>query len=210
MKTITQLKMQVKDKKKVNVFLDNAYFCSLSLETVMKHSLKAGMMIDETVLENIQLESEKLLAYELALKLISTRYKTRKEMERYLQEKGYMPATIFYVIKKLSEYGFLDDEKYAESFASHHSQKDGVIKIKQQLLQKGISEEIIDNVLSQYEDQTEQIVSLLEKYMKNKDDTKENYQKAVRYLLGKGFKMENILKVLKGDIEDDRLWYCLH
>ena len=201
MKAITHLKIQTNNKKKVNVYLDGSYFCSLALETVMKNNLKVGMMVEEKVLENIQYESEKSIAYEQALKLISTRYKTRKEMETYLQSKGYAITTIYYVLKKLGEYNFIDDERYAESFASHHIQKDGVVKIKQQLFQKGVSEEIIDKVLANYEDQTEQVKVLLEKYMKNKEATKENYQKACRYLYGKGFKMDDILKVLKGDIE---------
>ena len=205
MKAITLLKIQTKNKNKVNVYLDGSYFCALSLETVMKHNLKAGMMIEEKILEDMQFESEKSVAYEQALKLISTRYKTRKEMENYLQSKGYAITTIYYVLKKLGEYNFIDDERYAESFASHHIQKDGVVKIKQHLFQKGVSEEIIDRVLAAYDDQTEQVKILLEKYMKNKEKTKESYQKACRYLYGKGFKMDDILKVLKGEVEDDRL-----
>ena len=198
MKTITGLKIQSRDKNKVNVYLDGTYFCALSLETALKHSLKPNNIIDEKVLEKIQLESEKNIAYEKALKLVSTRYKSQKEVKDYLSQKGYSPATIYYCIKKLGEYDFINDEKYAESFVSHHLKKDGVIKIKQQLFAKGISEEIIDKTLSLVDSQEEQILRYKEKYMKNKEDTKENYIKLYRYLMGKGFKAEEILKVLKG------------
>lgn len=197
MKTITSLKIQTRDKKKVNVFLDGTYFCALSLETVMKHSLKPNTIIDEKVLEQIQLESEKNIAYEKALKLVSTRYKSQKEVKEYLAQKGYAPATIYYCLKKLGEYDFINDEKFAESFVSHHLNKDGVVKIKQQLLGKGISEEIIDKTLAMVDSQEEQIKTFKIKYMKNKEDTKENYVKLYRYLIGKGFKSEEILKVLK-------------
>lgn len=197
MKTITGLKIQSRDKKKVNVYLDGAYFCALSLETVLKHSLKPNTIIDEKVLEKIQLESEKNIAYEKALKLVSVRYKSQKEVKDYLAQKGYAPATIYYCIKKLGEYDFINDEKFTESFVSHHLKKDGVIKIKQQLFAKGISEEIIDKVLSTVDSQQEQILHFKEKYMKNKEETKENYIKLYRYLIGKGFKPDEILKVLK-------------
>ena len=201
MKTITGLKIQARDKNKVNVNLDGSYFCALMLETVMKHNLKVGMMIDEKVLENIQLESEKGLAYEKALKLVSTRYKTKREVENYLQEKGYMPATIWFVVKKLGEYDFINDERYVDSYLSHHLKKDGVRKIKQQLLAKGVSEELIDSAINDVDEQVEQIVALKEKYMKNKEDTKENYLKLYRYLVGKGFRPDEIMKVLKGEVE---------
>lgn len=207
MKTITNLIIQKKDKNKVNLYLDGSFFCSLALETTLKYNLKVGNIIDEKVLENYQLESEKNQAYEKALKLISTRYKTKKELENYLSQKGYMPSTIHYVIKKLGEYNFIDDEKYVESFIAHHKHKDGYLKIKQQLLQKGVKEEIIDNVLKNLDSQLEEIILLMKKYMKHKESTKDNYIKLYRYLIGKGFKSEEILKVLKED-DNDRLWYC--
>lgn len=200
MKSITQIKVQVKDKSRVNISLDGTYFCALSLETVVKHNLKEGMIIDETKLETYQLESEKNFAWEKALKLISTRYKTQKEIYVYLQEKGYLPAVIFYVIDKLNEYKFLDDERYAESYISHKINKDGVLKIKQELLNKGVKEDIIDKVLENQNNQSDVIISLANKYMKNKDNTKENYVKLIRYLQGKGFVYEEIKNSLK-DIE---------
>lgn len=200
MKSITNLIIQKKNKNKVNVYLDGSYFCALSLETVMKNNLKKDMIIDEKLLEQYQFETEKNDAYNLALKLISTRYKTQKELERYLIEKGYTTQVIYYVIKKLGEYNFIDDEKYVESFVSHHKQKDGVNKLKQQLLAKGIKEEIIDSALDQIVDQTDEIMLLRQKYMKNKPETKENYLKLYRYLYGKGFRSEEILKVMKEEI----------
>lgn len=201
MKTITGLKVQTKDKNRVNVSLDGSYFCALMLECVVKHNLKVGMMIDEKVLENLQLESEKTFAYEKALKLVSTRYKTKKEVENYLHEKGYAPATIWFVIKKLSDYDFINDERYVDSYLSHYLKKDGVRKIKQKLLAKGISEELIDGAINNVDEQLEQIIVLKDKYMKNKDDTKENYLKLYRYLVGKGFRTDEIMKVLKGEVE---------
>lgn len=202
MKTITALKIQVRDKNKVNVFLNNTYFCSLSLETVMKYNLKPNMMVEEAVIEKYQMESEKSLAYDKALKLISTRYKTQKEVEKYLEEKGYLPSTIWYVIKKLLDYNFIDDERYVESYLSHHKEKDGVNKIRQQLLMKGIREEIIESALSKVENQFDEIIKFKEKYMKGKEETRENYMKLYRYLIGKGFKSDEILQVLKGEIKE--------
>ena len=199
MKVITALKVQQKNKNKVNVFLDNTYFCSLALEVVMKNNLKPNMLIDEALIEKWQLESEKTFAYEQALKLISTRYKTQRETEDYLKQKGYLPATVFYVIKKLLEYDFINDERYAESFVYHKSQKDGINKIRQQLFAKGVKEDIIEKALAKIDNQYQQIEQIAEKYMKNKEETKENIAKLYRYLMGKGFNYEDIKQVIKGE-----------
>ena len=101
----------------------------------------------------------------------------------------------------MGEYDFINDESYVDSYLSHHLKKDGVRKIKQQLLAKGVSEELIDSAINDIDDQVEQIMALKEKYMKNKEDTKENYLKLYRYLVGKGFRPDEIMKVLKGEVE---------
>ena len=202
MKTITALKIQARDKNRVNIFLDNKYFCALELETTIKYSLKVGTIITEEKLTEIQLESEKQTAYTKTLKLISTRYKTQKEVEKYLYEKGYVSQVVYYVISKLLEYHFIDDERYTNSFISAHKNTFGKLKLKQQLLQKGVSESLIDSALNDENfDQIDEIKKLAEKYMKSKEETKENYIKLFRYLLNKGFEYEDVKSVLKGDFD---------
>lgn len=197
MDTITELKIQSKDKSRVNLSLNGKYFCSLDLETVVKHHLKVGTIISQGKLNEIQLESEKQTAYAKVLKLISTRYKTQKEVERYLFDKGYVSAVVYYVVNKLVEYRYIDDERYVDSYIVSHKNRNGKLKLKQELLQKGVAESIINEKLSGEFEQAEQIKVLAEKYMKNKDNTKENYVKLFRYLMGKGFEYEEIKNAIK-------------
>lgn len=201
MQTITDLKVAVKDKNRVNLYLNNKFYCSLDLETVVKNGLKAGIIIDEKKLENIQLQSEKQTALNKVLRLINTRYKTQKEVQDYLHQKGYLPQVIYYVLEKLNEYHYIDDERYVDSYIASHKNF-GKLKLKQELYQKGISQTIIDAKLEVEDfDQTEQICTLAQKYMKNKDDTKENYIKLFKYLMGKGFEYETIKSALNKEVE---------
>ena len=201
MKTITQIKIQANDKNRVNLYLDNKFYCGLDLETVVKNSLKVGTIISEERLESIQLESEKQVAYNKALKLISVRYKTQREVEKYLYEKGYLAQVVYYVVSKLNEYHYIDDQRFVNSYIASHKNIYGKLKLKQQLMQKGISEKLVDEALEDEEfEQSEQISKLAEKYMKNKEDSKENYIKLFRYLMGKGFEYEEIKSVLKKEI----------
>ena len=203
MKTVTKIKIQNSDKNRVNLYLDGKFFCGLELETVVKNGIKVGTIITEEKLENIQLESEKQTAYQKVLKLISTRYKTQKEVEKYLYDKGYVASIVYFVIEKLNEYHYIDDERYVMSYINSHKNTCGKLKMKQQLLQKGVKESIINNA---FEDETfeqvEEIKRLAQKYMKNKEDTKENYIKLFKYLLNKGFEYEEIKNILKENMED--------
>ena len=202
MKTITQIKVQKNDKNRVNLYLDNKYFCGLEMETAVKYALKVGTIITEDKLAQIQEESEKQTVYTKVLKLINTRYKTQKEVERYLYGKGYLPSVIYYVISKLNEYHYIDDERFVDGYISSHKNTCGKLKIKQQLLLKGVSESIIDKALKSEElDQSKEICRLAEKYMKNKDSTKENYMKLFKYLMNKGFEYEEIKQALKKDVD---------
>ena len=198
MKTITKLSIQKRDKNRVNLFLDDKYFCALDLETTVKNSLKVGTIITEEKLTKIQEESERQNAYNLALKLISKRYKTLKEVERYLYDKGYLASVVYFVVNKLSEYHYIDDERYVQSYVNAHKQTFGKNKIKQQLLLKGVGESIIDSALNDENfEQKDEILRLRDKYMKNKEDTKENNIKLFRYLMQKGFEFEEIKNTLK-------------
>ncbi len=200
MVVITKIEVQKKDKNRANLYLDNKFFCGLDLETVVKYNLKQGTIITEERLQEIQLDSEKQSALSKATKLISTRYKTQREVEKYLYEKGYVSQVVYFVLSKLIEYHYIDDERYANSYISAHKSKYGRLMLKQQLLLKGVDEKIINNALNSEEfEQSTEIQNLAEKYMKNKEDTKENYQKLIRYLMNKGFDFDEIKRSLKED-----------
>lgn len=202
MKTVTQIKAQAKDKNRVSLYLDNKFFCGLDLETAVKNGLRVGTIITEDKLENIQLESEKQTAYSKVLKLISVRYKTQKEVEQYLFQKGYLAPVVYYVIDKLNEYHYIDDEQFVQSYVASHKSTCGKLKLKQQLMAKGVSESLIDSALQDDFDQTDEILHLADKYMKTKEDTKENYLKLFKYLMGKGFSYDEIKSALKKDVQD--------
>ena len=198
MNTVTKVEVQKRDKSRVNLYLDNSFCCSILLETCIKNNIKVGTIITAERLAEIQAQSEKETAYTKVLKLISTRFKTQKEVEMYLREKGYLPATIYYVISKLNEYHMIDDRQFAINFANTHKTTFGKLKIKNNLLMRGVSESIIDEILDSDDfDQTQEIQKLAEKYMKSKTDTSENYVKLFKYLIGKGFEYEKIKSALK-------------
>ena len=100
MNKITDIKPQVKTPTRCNIYLDNAFYCGLELETVMRYRLKIGTEIEKEKLDEIQADSEKSRAFDKALNFISRSKKTEKQVRDYLTTKGYLDKTIDGVIEK--------------------------------------------------------------------------------------------------------------
>lgn len=204
---ITGILPQVKDKTRCNIYLDGRFCCGLTLETVIKNRLKVGRIVTEEDLSQMQLESEKNVAFDKALTHLSATRKTEKQMRAYLSDKGYLPAVVEYVLEKLRSYNFVNDGEYAEAYVEQAVKRKGGRMIRMELRGKGVTDEKIDAALSAVDEETEiaTATGILQKYMRGKAADKETLQKAYRYLMGKGFSYDVAKAALSafGDCEED-------
>ncbi len=200
MNEITAITPQVKDKRRCNIFIDGCFCCGLALETAVKHRLKVGQIITQETLSSIQLESEKNSALDKALTHITATRKTEKQVRDFLLGKGYLSAVCDYVVEKMREYNFLNDGEYAEAYVEFAGSKKGSRLIKMELKSKGVSEEEIESALENLDEETELSTAkrILDKYLKNKEISRESVQKAFRYLMSKGFDTEIIKSAIAG------------
>lgn len=208
MNEITAITPQVKDKTRCNIYLDGRFYCGLALETAVKHRLKVGMSVLPEFLNEIQLESEKTTAFDKALTHITGSQKTEREIRRFLAKKGYLPATIEYVLEKLRDYRFVDDAQYARSFVQAGAKKKGARLMRMQLKGKGISDEDVDTAVGEIDEETQiaAATEILTKYLRGKSLDRETLAKAYRHLLSKGFDYEvakSALERLKLSLDED-------
>ncbi len=207
MSEITAVTPQVKDKTRCNVYVDGRFCCGLTLEAVIKNRLKAGVVITEERLAEIQLESEKNTAFDKALTHISVTRKTEKQVRTFLQGKGYLPAVVDYAIEKLRSYNFLNDGEYAEAYVESVAKRKGGRLIRMELRGKGVSEEEIDAALDTLDNETElaAATAILQKYMRGKVCDRATLQKAYRYLMGKGYDYETAKAALAafGELDEE-------
>ena len=197
MPIVTAITMQVKDKNRVNVFIDGDFCCGLLLETVMKYKLKVGDTITRDNLAQIQYDSEKSKALNISVSYLSRSMKTQKQIEKYLTDKGYGNTVIFFVIEKLKEYGYIDDSIYAKTYIKSYISKKGKKLIEYELISKGIANSDIEKAYLMIEESEERLpnnpaLSLAEKYMKNKPCDNATIQKLYRHLLSKGFDYDEV------------------
>ena len=101
MSKITALEVQVKDKSRANLYLDDEFFAGVSIELVVKHQLKKDMEVDEKFLADIIFEDDKGKALSKAIKYMGSNIKSCSQIREYLRKKEYAPEIIDYVIDKM-------------------------------------------------------------------------------------------------------------
>lgn len=205
MKVITDIKPQIKTPTRCSIYLDNAFYCGLELETVMRYRLKIGDQIEPEKLDEIQFDSERARALDKALSFITKSKKTQRQVKEHLYSKGYTEQTVESVIEKMKDYRFLDDSDYALVYAKSYSKNKGKRLIEMELKRKGVSDEDMTDALENIGDQTDSAVSIAEKYLKNKQKDKTNLLKCYKYLLSKGFEYDVAKSAVDrlGNNEDD-------
>ena len=200
---ITSITPQQKDKARCNIEIDGKFYCGMKLDTALANGLRAGMSVDTDFLSHLQLESEKMTALDKALRHISVSMKTEKEIRTFLKKKGYLEEVENYVIDKMKDYGYIDDETYAASYAAGASKRKGSRLIQLELKHKGVDGQIIESVLSSLTDETESAKKCLEKYMHGKPFDQATLRKAYRNLISKGFDYDTCKQAIESLKDED-------
>ncbi len=198
MPIITGIEVQKKDETRANIYLDDEFYSGISIEAVIKNHLKKGMEIERDSLDGIILDDEKTVAISKATKYMSGALKTTKQIRDYLKKKEFAETTIDYVVEKMLEYKYLDDEAYAKAFMLTYSGKYGKLKLKMMLKSKGVSEKIIDQLLDGEVEVEDSLSRVAEKYLKNKEINTQNLMKLARFLVSRGYEYDRINTYING------------
>lgn len=87
---------------------------------------------------------------ERALRLLSIREHSVQELIRKLLAKGHQEKLVHRVIEDMKEQGLVSDQRFAESFVRGRiAKKQGPILICAELRERGVSERILEDVLTQ-------------------------------------------------------------
>lgn len=190
-------KISLKSSRNPNIFIVNidGEEYVLHSEVIVKFGLATNGEIDIDKLQEIVLESDIIIATNLAMNYVSSKIITTKQLKDYLYGKGYKSGVINKVVDKFKEYGVLNDENFASSFVAvkHNSLSKRAIENK--LMQKGVNKEIAISCLEDFDDY-QVAIKMAEKFMKTKPYSEENVNKLLRHLSYKGFDYDTINKVL--------------
>ncbi len=113
-----------------------------------KHAVEIGDEIDWETYTDRLAAAQFSAAYEAALNALDFCAKTRKELERALIMKGFVPQCVDTVLNRLEEIHLLDDSALAQRYAENAANKPiGIYAVKRKLRSKGISEEDTESAL---------------------------------------------------------------
>ena len=105
-----------------------------------------------------------------------------------------------FIVDFLNDEGYINDERYCRSYVKSklNLKKWGVNKIKISLISKGVDREIIDNVVSEIDQDSykEELIKLLENKKINESDPYKRKAKLIRYAVGKGYSLSMVMEVL--------------
>ena len=157
---ITKIEVQKRNKERVNVYIDNVYTFSAYSELIYKENLKVNSEVDEEKLLRIAQKENVSKCKETALRIIERSYKTEKEMQNKLIEKGYDSESVGIAINFLKEYNFINDNNYVKMYIKDRISTQGKQKIKYSLIRKGISDDIIEEFLEDIESEDEKSAAI--------------------------------------------------
>ncbi|MBP3622211.1 MAG: regulatory protein RecX [Lachnospiraceae bacterium] len=137
-------------------------------------------------------------AFDTALYYITFKDRTKKEISTKLKEKGYSDLDIEEAILKLKEYGYINEENYAFSYIKSNITKKGSKLISMELMNKGVSNEIIREQLLEFEEREEDVIgNILESRYAETDFSDERALRRVySYFARKGFRYDSISNAL--------------
>ena len=205
MPKITDMQIQKNNKTRANVYVDGEFAFALEMLTVMKLGLKIGQEVSQERLSEAVFDSEKSVAFERAMDYLGRGMKTAKQMRDYLDKKGYEHRVVEYVVAKLKDYRYVDDDAYAKLFVERNSATKGDRRLKQELIQKGIAVSRAEEyAVTDDEQALSNATRLAERYMRNKPTTIKSLQSLQRYLLGRGYGFDIVNTVVRSfKLEDD-------
>lgn len=176
----------------------------INLDVISQFNLKSGVEMPDSAWEQILYANTFRKARERALYLLDYRDYSYVELFKKL-EPNYDEDVCYDVVDSLAKVGIIDDRRYAENLAEKLMtvKKCGYYKAVQEMRLKGISKELADRVLAEYEDSTvERIVELLSTKYARKLSEENGVTKVKNALARQGYSYSQINEALQEFSED--------
>jgi regulatory protein len=169
----------------------------------------------DTASARLDPEKARARVFQRAAKLLAAKPRSVAELrERLLEGRGATKAAVEAVIERLRQYGYLDDAKFAHSFASLRVQQRpiGRQRLQRDLWLKKVDKATADAALDQVFEATpeaEMIDRAIAKRvrLRGKPKTRADAKKLFDHLLRQGFAFElvadKVRAISKGEVDDE-------
>ena len=185
---ITGLKVQKRNSRRVNVYLDGEFAFGLSRVTAAW--LEIGQVVDKNKISELQAADEHEVAYQKALNYLSYRPRSEKEVLDNLRKHQFSDEVSQDTLQRLRRNLLVNDHDFASTWVENRSEfrPRGRRALSMELRQKGIAGEVIEEVLQDLdEDELAYRAALKQVRKYHRLDWETYRQKMVAFLARRGF-----------------------
>lgn len=144
---ITRIQQAQKNESRVNLFLNDEFWIGIDKDELLSFQLYKGKEIDEELKSQIEQSSSTTKLTNKVINYIQIRPRSEKEVRDYLKKKNVDPISTSQIISKLKSKDLISDEQFTRWYIENRliSGKFGELRIKNELMQKGIPKSLVDS-----------------------------------------------------------------
>ena len=146
------------DKGKRRIRFETGESCLVYYSEIRGMDIETGCCISYEQYEKILKDIVGKRAKKRALHLLEQMDRTEQQLREKLHLSEYPESCVEDAITYVKSFHYLDDERYAETFTRYKKEKLSRQQIKQKLMMKGLSQEIISNAIDEEYDVDETVL----------------------------------------------------
>lgn len=196
------VKYELTNKDNYNIYLSNGEVLSLHEKVITENELLLRKEIDKILYDKLIHDNKIYDLVQMAIKYISVRLRSIKEMKMYLLKKEATSDEVEVVINKLLEIGYLDDDRFTKAYIKDklNFTMMGDYKIKMELNRLGVDSLIIEENINEIDDSVieDKIKKIIEKDIR----TNKKYSgialknKIYNHLLTQGYSKDKVIAII--------------
>jgi len=199
--------IKMKDNK-YKVIIDGESIVTYD-NVILENELLYKKSIDNNLYKKILLDTSYYDIYNKTVKYILKRRRSEKEIRKYLNKFDINNNDVESIIVKLKDIRLIDDREYCKAYINDklYLSKEGINKIKEDLIGEDISIEIIEEELNNIEEYlfNERLEKLIIKKINSNKKYSNSYlkQKILSEMFNLGYDKEIILNILESNLNSD-------
>ncbi len=195
--------IEEESKSRCRIYIDNEFAFVLYKGELRLYHIRLNEEVQRDDYETIQREVLPKRVKLRAMNLLTKRDYTEAKLREKLLQGGYTQELVDLALEYVISFHYVDDLRYAVSYINEKSSSRSRQRIRQDLCQRGISQDVVQKAFWEWEDRGGEsdedgmIRKLLEKrhYSFASADSKE-MQKQFAFLMRKGFSQDAIKRAL--------------
>lgn len=195
-------KYELTKKNSYNIYLSNGEVITLNERVITKNELLLRKEINSELYDKLKYENNIYDAIDKAIKYISVRLRSTKEIKDYLIKKGYSLDVVEAAIKELLNNKYLNDDIFTKAYIKDKLTftSKGDYKIKMELVQLGIDNNIIESNIAMIDE--DMLINRIKKSIEKDIKTNKKYKgivlknKIYNHLITQGYSKERVLNVI--------------